>query len=283
MQTVFGIPLLPLLGGFLFLSRFNITFPKAIRYDGYKLLFYSASVGIGAELILKITKIFFILINTISPKISTAISAVFLRITESGLGLIHIDHQVFLNRVREAINNLNQIINTRDADDLYTFIILFLLPWILNRFFNLADSVEDTIINLGSELEKTLLDAQLSKQLICVTLKNRKVYIGYVLEPTLQTSRLNTTNSYLVILPAFSGYRGNENLKITITENYLPIINDLNYLKELNLSEEDFYITLSESEVISVNKFDERIYEAFNPSYREDISAPEDNYLSDSD
>ncbi len=283
MQTVFGIPLLPLLGGFLFLSRFNVSSPRTIRYDGYKLLFYSASVGVVAELILKITKNLFIFIDDTLPEISTVTSAVFLRIVEQGLGFIQIDHQFFLNRLYETINNMNQMIDIGNSGDLCTFIILLLLPWILNRFFNLVDSVEDTIINLGSELEKTLLEAQIAKQLICVTLKNRKIYIGYVLEPTLQTSRLNTTNSYLVILPAFSGYRSDENLKITITENYLPVINDVNYLKELNLSEEDFSIVISESEVISVNKFDERIYQGFNSNDKEDICPSEDSYLADSD
>jgi hypothetical protein len=50
MTQLFGLSLLPLLGGFIFLRFFNLTKDRAYRYSGYKLLFYSAFWGLMGDL-----------------------------------------------------------------------------------------------------------------------------------------------------------------------------------------------------------------------------------------
>ena len=92
-----------------------------------------------------------------------------------------------------------------------------------------------------------------------ITTKSNKVYIGYV-------SQLSEPigESYVTILPNFSGYRNKENLKIEITTRYTDVIKK--YVEEDRAEEIDkkLGIILPVSEILIVSKFDNEIFGRFN-------------------
>ena len=56
MYQLFGLPLLPLIGGYIFLANFNLTKPRTYHYSGYKLLFLSALMGVIGDFLVSIAQ-----------------------------------------------------------------------------------------------------------------------------------------------------------------------------------------------------------------------------------
>lgn len=74
------------------------------------------------------------------------------------------------------------------------------------------------IYKVGDRLERLLYKAKETKTPIMVTLKNRKVYIGFV--QGLQEYSPRNKKRYLILLPIQSGSRENESLRYTPVEDY---------------------------------------------------------------
>ncbi|MDN3673848.1 hypothetical protein QWY99_12385 [Flavobacterium branchiarum] len=92
-----------------------------------------------------------------------------------------------------------------------------------------------------------------------ITTKSNKVYIGYVNKISEPLSE-----SYIRIIPNYSGYRDKEKLTIDITTKYTDVIKD--YLKRNKKKEidEKLGIILPASEILIVSKFDADIFGRFN-------------------
>jgi hypothetical protein len=98
---------------------------------------------------------------------------------------------------------------------------------------------------------------------ISVTLKTRKVYIGYVVT----TPNLKVTQQYIHVLPLVSGYRDSATLELRLTADYAKVY----ATGKVNV--DDFSITIPLAGIDSANLFDSDAYELFlEPA----ISPPDD-------
>lgn len=238
MVELFGLPLLPLLGGFVFLVRFNRTSIRSYRYSGYKLLFYSAIFGFIGDLVA--LAIILIYQNTVPVPVKNQISA-----------------------FPPVALFVSSPTNPYDAHPLLAFAILT-TSWLpLNLIFRPTGAAKQAVRELGTYLERLLLEAQEKEMLVAVTLKNRKVYVGHVIEAALSFTSDDSKSPYLVILPVLSGYRDNETLQMKLPVRYYEMWGNEELLKISNLTPDDFTIVLPEGEIVSVNKFDYTVYDGF--------------------
>ena len=88
---------------------------------------------------------------------------------------------------------------------------------------------------------------------ISLTLKTRKVYIGYVV----QTPSLKLAEQYIHVLPLLSGYREPTTLALKLTADYAKVY----ATGQVNV--DDFAITIPLASIESANLFDSDAYELF--------------------
>jgi hypothetical protein len=101
---------------------------------------------------------------------------------------------------------------------------------------------------------------------ISLTLKTRKVYIGYVV----QTPNLKLAEQYIHLLPLVSGYREPATLALKLTADYGKVY----ATGKVNV--DDFSITIPLASIDSANLFDSNAYELFLEAAPED----QDNIFS---
>jgi hypothetical protein len=109
-----------------------------------------------------------------------------------------------------------------------------------------------------SPFEKIIFTALQQKELICFTLKNGKVYIGYINEYEILSE---VERTHIVIIPLLSGYRDSETHKITITTEYIyairKMISNINDKKdELEKTIKSFAKIIPCSEILTINLYD---------------------------
>ncbi|MBJ7900120.1 MAG: hypothetical protein GC158_09415 [Cyanobacteria bacterium RI_101] len=238
MYQLFGLPLLPLIGGYIFLANFNRTKPRTYHYSGYKLLFYSASVGLIGDFIVSMA--------------------------QALLGLSTINHRPWFLAILSFLRILDKP-NPKEVLVLLllstSWILLNQLPW-----FTSGKALRQAIFDLGTPLEKLLLDAQINEQLVSISLKNDKVYIGFVIEAQLSFRPYSNQEGYITILPIISGYREAETKKFTITTRYYEVIYNDDLLQSSAVKKKDFHSTIPEREVITLSKFDYDVFQTFKIS-----------------
>jgi hypothetical protein len=234
----FNVLILPLLGGYFFISYWNYTRFDSHRYSGERLIFHSAAAGV----------IFLILSFCI---------------THSIVGLWP-----------ELGRQWNTLVPFEySGTSLLAFVMGSVLWLPLNQLesFEREKQARRSIENWNDFLEIMLWQAQRELTLVSVVLKSRKVYIGFV---TGSFDPLNDRN-YIQLLPLQSGYRDSETLQLKITTDYSVVYNRI-VNKEVDLPTsniDDFKILVPVAEITSFNLFDEEAYNLFNPA----PSSSEDN------
>ncbi|EHR7953006.1 hypothetical protein KUT01_004783, partial [Escherichia coli] len=109
-------------------------------------------------------------------------------------------------------------------------------------------------------LENLLIQAIDTEMLIFVTLKSRKVYIGYVAAPRVEFHN----SAHLEIIPFISGYRDKDSLRYIEQHRYydLYLSKEITFESEpLNLQHFRHVIPIEQIEAISL--FDESTYSDF--------------------
>ena len=213
----FNVLLLPLLGGYIFISRWNRTRFRAQRLSGNKVILESAIAGI---LFLIIAFAATTLIGSYRPNIR---------------------------------GTWETVVPFEYAG---TSIIAFLIGaigWIpLNRIYRRIPENLRVIERSNDFLEIMLLRALQESKQVSLTLKSGKVYIGFVIklfDPVYE-------RKYIILFPTMSGFRDKETLKLHITTDYykvyLRIIKDGRDPKDLD----DFEIVLPVSEIVTFKLFD---------------------------
>ena len=148
---------------------------------------------------------------------------------------------------------------------LVTSFVTLLLGWIavvignLLPFFNKEKCVKRAIRKVGNELELLLLSSVKEKRLLQFTLKNNKTYVGWVKE--LSAPR---TNNFIRIIPAISGYR-NDKMNVEYNTHYLAVYSE--YIKEgetLDIKNLKTDLIIFSENIVSVSYFDLEMYNKFN-------------------
>lgn len=222
--------LLPILGGYVFLITFNLTKYYHQRIDKQKLVFNSILAAIG--------------LSFISLIIDEHILKRFPEFREIIGGLIPIN--------KEGLNESLLILG-----------ISYLSALLLN--FIISDSLmyNLTIKRWGTDMERmfwrSIKEKQLADKLIMITTSLGKVYIGYV-----NTISKPIGHSSITIIPYMSGFRDQNDKRVRLTTNYVPII--MKYLNnnEVEKIDDKFGIVLPIEIISLVSKFDINIYNSFH-------------------
>ena len=91
-----------------------------------------------------------------------------------------------------------------------------------------------------------------------VTQGNRKVYIGWAINPDPGSN--SVSRSHLTILPLFSGYRHHETMELCITSDYAATLHDERFtLEEWN----KLGVVINLSDVVSLRLFDIDLFQKF--------------------
>jgi hypothetical protein len=191
----FNLLLFPLIGGYLFLIRFNRTKFYHQRIDRQKLLFNSSAVGL----------IFLLIAYIIS-----ALTGYF-----SSNTIYWVEHNLYPKL---------------DTPYLGTTLLACLLGPVIAFLGNLYWSEEKALFEVyhknGSELEKFLYKSLTNKWMISMTLTSNKVYAGYV-----KTISKPSEERTLIIHPMLSGYRDLNTKKIQITTDYIQLYEGIDISK----------------------------------------------------
>ena len=174
--------LLPLLGGFIFISHWWRTRYFVLRFDGHRLIFYSAAAGA-----------FFL---TISTLVTISFASQFPELIEWWQSFRPFPHL---------------------AKTFLSFLLGASIWWPLNRFFHEKQREIDRVIEEKDDpLEIMLRKALGQGRLIMFSVKNGKVYVGFV--ASLQDP--SRTMQFIKIVPLMSGYRDKDTKVVQFTTFY---------------------------------------------------------------
>ncbi len=95
--------------------------------------------------------------------------------------------------------------------------------------------------------------ATMEERPVSVTLKNRKVYIGYVI----RTPSLRPGEQYITVMPLASGYRDANTADLVLTQEYARVYNTA------DLDPADFGVTVPLAEIATASLFDPSAYPVF--------------------
>lgn len=221
----FNVLLLPLLGGYIFLTKWNRTRFDTKRYSGERLLFHAAAAGV-----------------------------VFLALSFIAVRLLASFQPQFYASWRAAVP-------FPDTGTSFGAFLIGLLVWIpLNWLMPLEQETRRAITEWNDYLEVLLERALMETKQVSVTVKTGKVYVGFVtsnFDPAYE-------RKYIRILPMSSGYRDPTQQMVLTTDYakvYAQIIRQDPKLQTVGV--DDFQIVIPVAEIASANLFDPAAYEQF--------------------
>ncbi|OAZ04495.1 hypothetical protein [Flavobacterium succinicans] len=223
--------ILPLLGGYVFLTFFNFTKYQHGRIETQRLIFHSIIAG----LMLLIFTLYFD--NYILKK--------------------------HLLNFREFLGKLALV----NIAGLNFYLLAFFLSPVLAVILNILipnNMMMRLVIKIwGDEYEKVYLkslrEKDRTKKLILISLDNNKVYVGYlkrVTKPLL--------SQQIDLIPVVSGYRNDVTKKITFTTPYMKtLISLIEKDNGFSIIDEEMKIVLPKDKIISVSRFYPKVYKEF--------------------
>jgi hypothetical protein len=139
-----------------------------------------------------------------------------------------------------------------------SFFLGYVLAVLFNRFISYDKAVAFAIRKIGNEFEVLLLSSWQSPHLIQMTLKNNKVYVGW-----LKTLPAPGETAYVSILPVLSGYRESETKKLHFTTEYLDVY--ASYVKDGDATDVNDLtnLVIKVDDIITASEFDIDMYDRF--------------------
>ena len=180
-----GLLLIPALGGYLFITRFNGTRDRAACASGYHVVFRSAAVGV---VLFAVGHLLALLTDWFMPKVSDLWQAAF-PIEYSGAAAASV-------------------------------LLGWGLPLVTNRFVDRLDARRQTALESGDHIGLVVDEAIENAKFIEVTLSSGKCYVGVPLARTY----LARAGGDLVLIPIFSGHRDDATRELKLTVNYAPVL-----------------------------------------------------------
>jgi hypothetical protein len=218
--------LLPLLGGFLFISLSNRFKFAAMRGDGYRLLLQSSVAGV------------FLL--------SASLLLVFL----------------FRDSITLIDQSWHKIVPYADSGvTALSFLLGLALGPLSNLRFRQDTEAQRAAEGNGDPLELLLRDAVATLAPVLLTVKNGKVYVGLV---TLSSTPAVSIES-ITILPRMSGYRRTEDRRVHFTTDYRPLINAM-LMADASMGDmrpKEIAIVIPMREIESAGLFSKQLYDEF--------------------
>jgi len=140
----------------------------------------------------------------------------------------------------------------------FSFIVAILFTEVSNWFVNKEFRIKSAIRKIGNEFEPLCEWCQTNTEMIQLTLRNDKCYVGWILSLPIPTH-----SNYITILPALSGYRSKLKKKLIFTTQYLDVYSS--YVKDGSVFDirELTRLVIKIDDVVSANPFDIEMYERF--------------------
>jgi hypothetical protein len=221
----FDLLLLPLLGGFWFLNIFNYTKYYHQRIERQRLIFNSSIVAIFLSAL-------GLLIDGISPEVNNLLS-----------DLVPFNYSGF-----------NQSLLIFIVSPIFAI----LLNFIPRRFL-----LQLAIKKHGDQFENIFWDSLIQRsnndRLLMISTKFNKIYVGYV-----KTIQKPIGDSFVTLLPYFSGYRNKDTQELEITTDYFSIIRQMIEDEQVEKIDSKIGVTLHKSDISLVSKFDQSVFDRFN-------------------
>lgn len=227
----YNVLLLPLLGGYFFLTYWCFTKFSTKRHSGHRLIFHAAAAGL----------LFLVIAFLIVRLISWQWSALVLW-WQSVVPFPYL------------------------ATSLLACAIGLIFWWPLNQigFPRKEDEAAQREIEKSNDhLEILLARALRETKAVSITLKSRKVYVGLIT----RTHDPMYDRKYIQLLPIKSGFRASDTLALMLTVDYATVYARI-IQENINVAASgirDFEIVIPLSEIQSVNLFDPVAYQMFNP------------------
>lgn len=221
----FNLLIFPILGGYYLLIRSELFRYLHQRIDRQKLIFNSIIAGVGLLILAFILKTVWIFASPLTA--GWCRDQVPIPLPYAGTTLL----SFFLGIAFAEISNL--VINKKKC-------------------------IRFAIQEIGSELELLLDYCANEDELVQITLKNDKVYVGWVL-----TLPIPQHSSFVKIAPAFSGVRNKESKTIEFTTAYLDVYST--YISKGKATNVKLLsnLVIKTEEILSATRFDIDMYERF--------------------
>lgn len=248
--------LLPLVGGYAFSRTWNLTRFLAAREEGHKLYFRAAFWGVALFAISSLIRLWLTAdveaYRSVESSLRDQITP-YLKEPEKGN-----PYQLTITAIWALFLGapLGKLLN--------------LVYW---RGFALKHAIQhdDFEMLLNEAVDRTIP--------IALTMKSRKVYVGFVT----QTFDPSHDRKWISILPLVSGYRDSDNLRIVFVTNYQDVygkVGPVEVDKPLpgklgHLAPKDFGIVLPVDDVQSANLFDLTAYKSFKTGPVASMTAPD--------
>lgn len=236
----FNLLLLPLLGGYWLLRRWNRTRFLLARQDVQRLLLWSATAG------------FLLLVGA-----ALLVAVVFL--------VARVVPGDWAEHTRDDWHLLSPFAHSGKA--VLALLLGGALPPVLNRIGRWTWNRPDVWARratefYGDETEALILRAQDTGMPVLITLRTSKVYVGFVqknLNPEVERRHVR-------LLPVVSGYRKPANLRVEFTTLYEQVREEAKQPDSPfhSLLDRDFEIVVPLAELTTMSLFDFDAYEAFN-------------------
>lgn len=224
----FEISLLPALGGYWLLTHLIPTRTEALRQSGYHIAFRSAVVGL----------LLFVLAYLILHSVEAC---------ASWRGCPCLPYTFSADFENAAM----------------TSAVLGLLgPYPLNLFFDEGKTEERVAAKYGDLVELLIAEAIKRTELMEVSLRSGKSYIGFVIGNTIS----RWPEADLALLPVASGYRSKDTQELKITTDYTTAfhaLSEANASESLRDNPNDFRVVIPRSEIVSARLFDPELHERF--------------------
>jgi hypothetical protein len=213
--------ILPRLGGFLFISHCHYYRIQSQRYESYRLVLESACWAAG-----------FLIAGRILVDVGARTG--YFRFVEKWL---------------ETLAPFPYI-----GSAVAAFALGPAVAWLVNRSVDTVRAKDIAIEQSGDKLLGLLYDAMDDSAPVMFTLENRKVYIGNVWE----SPNLETAATYVLLLPAMSGFRDSETLRLTLTTDYISLWSGGEHARH---EAEKFVMVIPIASIKTASRFDLDLYE----------------------
>jgi len=228
---------LPLVGGYIFASRWTVTKYVVDREDGHRLYFRAAFYGV--------------FLVTVSVLVRVILTRYFdgYESWEQGLARLYSGVLKDPSDARQQINLVTALYALSIGSVLWVPFLRLPQSWLRYLY--------DRAIR-HDELESLIAEAARRVVPVSVTMQNNKVYVGLLNE----TPDPRQQRKFLPVLPLMSGYRDATTGRVSFTTYYNRIYRKLPELSA-EIHTEDFRIALPLDRLQSINMFDVAVYLEF--------------------
>lgn len=203
--------LIPILAIGYFFLNINIRFKYRINHiEGQHLYFKSASPGLS---IYSLTIFLIFLTSTLSLNFHTIFNYLSRFIQHIFFGISELNsYLILITLISFTLTLIGNFLYNKVA------------KYLLSRQYETSNSEDLDLYllekSLQSPIEKLLFDSAYSKKTIMLTMSDRKVYIGNVIQDDDLFNRFAKKIDEFDFLPLKSGFRDKDSLEVTITTNY---------------------------------------------------------------